>query len=403
MCYNSDVKFLGGRSDLKKFITKSIAAVLLIAALLTASACGESENTKENPVMSAASAEAPSENSGDNITESSAETSEGSKDGPSKEESKTDPIDEKEKGELPALPDDDGSDVGYMSEGLLMYNGAAYEMFYGNKGLAQDYSAALSRIKKALGKDIKMYNIVVPTHCGVTLPQRIMDKYELPNQNQYINDIFDAYTEDIIGINTFDTLCHHRDEYLYFNTDHHWTGLASYYAYRDFCKAAGVEYLDISKLTEGEIEGYHGSLYSYFDPSAFKPDVVHYFTMDADTSTSVFDDDGTNEQPSRLYHTYAEGQYAYGVFLGGDNPLMVCKNNDGNGKKIAVVKESYGNAFCPYIALTYSETHMIDFRYIEFDFVKYLKDNGIDEVIFINNTMASASYPRVEELNALVK
>ena len=81
---------------------------------------------------------------------------------------------------------------------------------------------------------------------------------------------------------------------------------------------------------------------------------------------------------------------------------MVCKNKDGNGKKVAVLKESYGNAFSPLIALTYSETHMIDFRYIEFDFLKYIKDNDIDTVIIINNTMASATGMRCDELRALV-
>ena len=139
------------------------------------------------------------------------------------------------------------------------------------------------------------------------------------------------------------------------------------------------------------------------DTSLVNVDTVHYYTMDADTSTSVFDEYGGNEQPTRLFHDYAEGVNAYGVFLGGDSPLMVCRNQDGNGRKIAVVKESYGNAFAPYIALTYSETHMIDFRYISFDFEQYLKDNEIDEVIFVNNTMASATPNRIDELNALTK
>ena len=46
---------------------------------------------------------------------------------------------------------------------------------------------------------------------------------------------------------------------------------------------------------------------------------------------------------------------------------------------------------------------MIDFRYISFDFEQYLKDNEIDEVIFVNNTMASATPNRIDELNALTK
>ena len=33
-----------------------------------------------------------------------------------------------------------------------------------------------------------------------------------------------------VAVDIFDTLYAHRDEYLYFRTDHHWTQLAAYYA-----------------------------------------------------------------------------------------------------------------------------------------------------------------------------
>ena len=44
----------------------------------------------------------------------------------------------------------------------------------------------------------------------------------------------------------------------------------------------------------------------------------------------------------------------------------------------------------------------ISFRYFDLDFRQYLKDNDIHEVIFINNTMASATEDRCDELNNLV-
>lgn len=394
-----------------KNTTKIISAVLLSALLLSAAACSgqnqpsagsttpESTVSSTDSQTSAPSQETPAASDTDpqNSTPSPDESS------PSQESTTqtSDDTDAKEQGSLPALPDEDGTDVGEWVNNLLVYDRTAYEMFYGGEEAAKEYAAAISKIKKALGDSVTVYNVIVPTHCGVTLPQRFFDEYGISDQKAYISTILNSYTEDIIGINPYDTLAHHRDEYLYFNTDHHWTGLAAYYAYKDFCKTAGVDYLRLSDMIEGTIEGYYGSLTNYVDTSLVDADTVHYYTLDADTATSVFDEYGQNEQPSRLMHSYAEGVNAYGVFLGGDNPLMVCRNNDGNGKKIAVVKESYGNAFCPYIALTYSETHMIDFRYIQFDFQQYLKDNDIDEVIFVNNTMASATPPRIDELNAL--
>ncbi|MBQ1921497.1 MAG: hypothetical protein II188_03110, partial [Ruminococcus sp.] len=73
--------------------------------------------------------------------------------------------------------------------------------------------------------------------------------------------ITDSYTaEGIIAVNTYDTMMHHRDEYLYFHTDHHWTGRAAYYAYADFCKTAGVDAIPLDSMTAQKIEGYWGSL-----------------------------------------------------------------------------------------------------------------------------------------------
>ena len=321
--------------------------------------------------------------------ESKAESSEES----SKESShsKPDTSDSKEKGDLPALPNDDGTDVGYMSNGILIYNRNAYELFYGYDDLAKDYSASISKPKNALGDGVKMYNVLVPTHCGVTLPERFFGEYGLPDQKEYLDTIINSYTADITGINTYDIIAHHRDEYVYFNSDHHWTGLAAYYAYKAFCQTAGVDCIPLSDMTEGTIDGYYGSLTNYIDESLVDPDTVHYYTMDVDTSTMKYDSYGQDEQATSLIHSYASSYFAYGVFLGGDNPLIVCKNKDGNGKKVAVIHESYGNAFCPYIAFTYGETHMIDFRDIEFDLKKYINDNGIDEVIFISSAMSSAT------------
>ena len=48
----------------------------------------------------------------------------------------------------------------------------------------------------------------------------------------------DAYTNLLL----------HNDEYLYFATDHHWTGLGAYYAYQPFCEQAGFEPVPLESM-----------------------------------------------------------------------------------------------------------------------------------------------------------
>ena len=46
-------------------------------------------------------------------------------------------------------------------------------------------------------------------------------------------------SKDVIKINAYDEIAAHKGEYMYFRTDHHWTGLGAYYAYKAFAQKAG--------------------------------------------------------------------------------------------------------------------------------------------------------------------
>lgn len=370
---------------MKNIIIKiSASFLILLMSVIFLTACYKTDNNK------AENSHSPSESSADNSETPSEST----------HESKTE--NEMSVDEIPELNDPTPENSGETVNGIFVYNGVAYELFGGGESLAKDYSKAISDIKKHLGDGIKVYNVVVPTHCGVTLPEKFNDM--VSSQKDYLDTICSSYSADVIGVNTYDTLMHHRDEYLYFNTDHHWTGRAAYYAYECYCKAAGIKALSINDMKTEKIENYSGSLANDIENALpLTEDYVEYFTVDDDIETTLYDENAENPQDYMLIHSYAEGVNSYGVFLGGDQPLIVTKNKNGNGKKTAVVKESYGNAFAPFISYTYSEAHIMDFRDIDFDFKQYLIDNDIDEVIFINNAMASATPERVEELEELAK
>ncbi len=65
-----------------------------------------------------------------------------------------------------------------------------------------------------------------------------------------------------IAVDAYSKLEAHKDEYLYFRSDHHWTALGAYYAYTAFCESAGLKAEPLSKFESGEYTGFLGSLYS---------------------------------------------------------------------------------------------------------------------------------------------
>jgi len=62
-----------------------------------------------------------------------------------------------------------------------------------------------------------------------------------------------------------------------------------------------------------------------------------------------------------------------------------------NGKKLMIFKDSYGNAFAPYMIDYYEEVIVIDIRYAT-DSVEWMIENyGITDVVIINNLQAAIS------------
>lgn len=363
--------------------TKRLFAAALTLTMLSAAGCTQNhtETSEQTERAESSAAAVSSEAEEEESKEASSEAS---------EESLT----------IPEISDPTPDNEGEMVNGILVYNDVAYELFYGSEGMAKYYAETVSGVKKALGDSFNVYNVVVPTHVAVDLPAKFDDICN--SQKDYLNTIVNSYTENVIGVNTYDRILHHRNEYLYFHSDHHWTALGAYYAYEEFCNKAGITPIRLSDLKEDKIEGYVGSMEYFTGLETLKEDTVSYYTVDHDIECTLYDEDGENPQDYNLIHSYASGSNAYGVFLGGDTPILVTKNEKGNGKKIAVLKESYGNAFSPFISYTYSEAHLIDFRYVNIDLKSYLEKNGITDVLIINNAMASATDARCEELAGLV-
>ena len=56
-----------------------------------------------------------------------------------------------------------------------------------------------------------------------------------------------------------------------------------------------------------------------------------------------------------------------------------------------MVKESFGNAFAPFLINHYEEVYIVDQRYFQLNLVEFIKENGIGELIFANNSFAACT------------
>lgn len=280
---------------------------------------------------------------------------------------------------------------GILVNGVKMYGeDAGVMLFGGSKKQGLRYAAIINSYKQALGEDVNVYNMVVPTSAEFYLPKKYA-KYS-GSEKDAIDYIYSNLSDDVIKVDAYSVLEQHTDEYIYFRTDHHWTGRGAYYAYTAFCEAAGIEYPALDEYEERVKENYVGSLYGYTGDVTLKnsPDTFYYYLPPAKYSAYAWNPANLNPiGPTSVFHEYASGSNMYGLFIGGDSMHIKITSDSGTGRKLAIFKESYGNALAPYFINGFDEIYIIDIRYFGKNAVKYIKDIGATDVLFFDNAFAA--------------
>ena len=82
----------------------------------------------------------------------------------------------------------------------------------------------------------------------------------------------------------------------------------------------------------------------------------------------------------------------YVSFIAGDNPYTVINVPENpQDKNILVLKDSFGNAFVPYLCEHYGNIIVVDVRYTDMNVYEHLKDYGLTDIVFVNNVQAALS------------
>jgi hypothetical protein len=77
--------------------------------------------------------------------------------------------------------------------------------------------------------------------------------------------------------------------------------------------------------------------------------------------------------------------------MGGDNKITQVRTATNNGRRMLLLKDSFGNAIPGYLFFSFEEIHIVDARYFTRNIVEYVKQNGITDLIFGNNVTFATS------------
>lgn len=179
-----------------------------------------------------------------------------------------------------------------------------------------------------------------------------------------------------------DTLKKHRNEYIFYKTDHHWTSLGAYYAYAAWISNKGGHAVPLSDWkTEILCDNFRGTTYAKVnDPFAAHDIITAYYKNDIH---KVDYNNGNYVTDSIYERKYLNGSDQYAVFLNSNQSTTVI-SGEGDGK-LLILKDSFANCFAQFTADDYAETHLIDLRFFKGSVQEYVKENNVTEVLVLYN------------------
>ncbi len=309
----------------------------------------------------------------------------------------------------PTEPKDEETDLKTQTLGAIIVAGdAGYEYYTFSNDLAPRFINSVSNIKGAVNGDAEVYALIVPTSIDITLNDNLREQVGSADQKkalEYFNTSFRDVTS-VDGIYKAERL--HRKEYTYFRTDHHWTALGAYYAYEQFCLEKGIEPIPLEEYEAVTYDNFLGTFYSGSNQTAQmaeNPDHVTAYLPINDVSCHIVEADGDafdwNVITDVTNHDWGS---KYLTFIGGDNAVTTITNKDNpDGETCVVIKESYGNAFVPFLIPHYSTVYVIDPRHYNGTLSEFTSDKSIDDVVFIANISTTRNYIYIDAMESFIK
>ena len=315
----------------------------------------------------------------------------------------------------PNIPVDrpvDGVQEGEKVGGYYLSGDTAYELYSFSQAGAQTYASLMNKAADTLAGKATVYDLIIPLHYSVALGADVQDSMSLPDAGKVIPYMYSGMNSDVRTVDAYAALMAHRDEYIYFRTDHHWTATGAYYAYEAYCRQAGITPTPLSSYEKLSFGGFLGTLYSKTgQPSAMgnNPDVVEAYIPKGTNDEYIFDANGGDRTRYRggvvrrdTDTFYAAAASKYNCFLMGDHPLIEIHNENisaaRKGTAVLLVKESFGNAFAPFLVDSYEYVYVVDYRYYNGTLSQLVDAKGIDDVIFLNNVVAATGSARLAEM-----
>lgn len=295
--------------------------------------------------------------------------------------------------------------------GIIVYGSGkqtrAVEPFGATLAQGKQYAEVVNRYRSLLSPDIRVYGMPIPSAIAFYCPEKA--RKWTGDEGKAVAYLLNQLAEGVIPVPIVDTLKAHSNEPIYSRTDHHWAPLGAYYAARELASAAQVPFRDLSSYDTITIRNYVGTMYRFSRVAAVKyapEEFVYYKPRDIAYTTTItrylLGRDGSvvgakEPEESPFFYDFSDGSSgAYLTFMHGDSNNTQVRTATKNGRRLLILKDSFGNALPGYLFYSFEEIHVVDSRYFPDNILDYIQKNQITDVVFCNNII-HASMAKIQE------
>ncbi len=185
------------------------------------------------------------------------------------------------------------------------------------------------------------------------------------------------------SVTYIDLLNSFSGEDSFYKTDHHWTTYGAYQGYQTIGTAMrGTYTISKDKLLQVS-DDFYGTTWSASGAGWIKPDCIDIMVLGNDYKVTSYRT-GTAEEALLYDSSFLEKKDQYAMFLGGNQPLCVIKNDTAASKeKLLLIRDSFADSLAPFLAQDYEEVHLLDLRYYKGSVLSYIEENDIDSVLVL--------------------
>ena len=205
------------------------------------------------------------------------------------------------------------------------------------------------------------------------------------DQEKDIKYVMNAVSTSLNFVDLTKTMSSHKEEDIYYKTDHHWTTLGARYAFDALSTALGIEKPTQEYKIYPVTHSFQGTLASKSGYDKALDTIEIYVPQGVNTECVVnFTDEG--KKTASVYESAAlENKDKYEVFFGGNHTRIDISTPMEGKKNLLLFKDSYANCFIPFLVPYYRNIIVIDPRYFYDDIESLISDNEITDVLFLYN------------------